>query len=115
MKAINTSFNLIFWLHLLLLLLSLAGPFLFSWYVICAAYIGVLLQFAFLNRCVMNIEHGLDDGGNHTFYALLLEMMGFRFDRGKVRKFVRFWLYIVLASVTFVWQIYLGFEPLIFF
>ncbi len=115
-EAIPSTFNGMYWLHLLLAILNVLGSFLFSWYLMLAAYATVLMQFQVFGRCLMNKEHGLnDDNENYTFYAHLLEKLGFNFDRRKVRVFVRGWMYLVLATITIVWQLGLGFKPLLFF
>ncbi len=115
MTNIASKVNPVFWLHLILTMTSLVGPFLFSWYLMLIAYSIVLLQFFFFGRCLMNEGHNLDDDGDDTFYAYLLEKLGFNFDRKKVRGFVRSWLYAVLAGICILWQLVLGYPPLLFF
>jgi len=110
MNAIPTKYNLNFWVHLAMLLATWIAPFLFDWKWVLLAYSLVLLQFPVLGGCVMNKVHGLDDSGEDTFYAHLLEQLGFRFDRRKVKTFVRFWMFIMLGTITVVWQIVLGYE-----
>lgn len=103
-----------FWFHLALLLGSWAAPFLVSWPYLIGIYAIVLLQFAVLGRCVVNRLHELhDDQSNHTFYADILERLGFQPDRAKVRSFVRSWIYLVLLCVGLLWQEVLGHAPLL--
>ena len=64
---------------------------------------------------VMNRAHDLEDTGNdHTFYAHLLEHLGFRFERRRVKNFVRFWIYILLGVMAVTWQVGFGQEALVF-
>lgn len=94
-----------FYLHLALVIISWCLPFVVDWRLAWAAYGIVLLQFWIFDRCLLNKEHGLDDtGSDETFYSFLLEKMGFRFSRSKVKKFVRFWLLLGLAAVAWMWQ-----------
>ncbi len=110
----ETKINGAFFLHLFVTSLSWAGIFLFSWPLMLAAYLVVLLQFQVFGRCLMNEGHQLDDGGDFTFYAYLLESLGFRLDRARVKRFVRGPIYLVQGSLVLLWQEGLGFEPLLF-
>jgi hypothetical protein len=97
--------NIAFSLHLLLVVASWSLPFLVDWRLAWAAYAVVLLQFWIFDRCLLNKRHGLDDThSDETFYSHLLEKMGFRFSRPKVKRFVRFWLLLGLAALAWVWQ-----------
>lgn len=111
----KVEYNFMFWFHLFLTMLSWFIPFLFWWPLVLTAYSIVLLQFVFFKRCLMNEGHALDDDGDFTFYAFLLEQIGFRPNRAKTRVFVRFWIYIILGTVTILWQIVLGKDHLIHF
>ncbi len=107
--------NFTFWAHVLLVLLAWAGPFLFDWRVLCAAYGLVLLQFLVLKQCILNKQHGITDSeNNYTFYAELFEAMGLQLDRRRLKSVVRSWLYFALAAVAIAWQVGLGMKPLIF-
>lgn len=109
------EYNFMFWLHLFLTMLSWFIPFIFWWPIVLVAYATVLMQFVVFNRCIMNKEHALDDDENFTFYAFLLERIGFKPDHVKTKKIVRKWIYVFLASVTILWQIVLQKEPLFYF
>lgn len=111
----EVEYNFMFWLHLFLTMLSWFIPVLFWWPLVLTAYSIVLLQFVFFNRCLMNEGHALDDDGDFTFYAFLLEQIGFKPNRKKTKKIVRFWIYIIFASITILWQIVLGYDHLIHF
>lgn len=111
----KVEYNFMFWFHFFLTALSWFIPVLFWWPLVLTAYSIVLLQFVFFKRCLMNEGHALDDDGDFTFYAFLLEQVGFKPNRAKTRKFVRFWIYIIMGAFTILWQIVLEFEPLIQF
>jgi hypothetical protein len=105
--------RLIFALHLFFVIASWCVPFLFDWRLVCAVYTVVMLQFWVFGRCLMNEGHGTDDvGSDETFYAQLLERLGFRFSRSAVKTVVRKWLLPVLGLVAIGWQVGLGKSPL---
>jgi len=113
--AQNVDFNFMFWLHLFLTMLSWFIPVLFWWPIVLFAYGTVLMQFVVFNRCIMNKDHGLNDDGDFTFYAFLLEQLGFTPDRPKTKIIVRKWIYVFLGSVTILWQLVLKQDHLIHF
>ncbi len=120
MKNVRTPtsirINTIFWMHLFVTMLSWLGPFLFWWPLIITAYVIVHLQFAFFGRCLMNKGHHLieEEEEDYTFYAFLLESLGWQPDRKTVKLVVRKLLYIFLTLITILWQIGLGVKPLLF-
>lgn len=114
-STIPTTYNLTFWLHLFVTVLSWFIPFLFDWRLVLTAYSCVLLQFHVFGGCLMNRGHALDDAGNDdTFYAHLLELAGFQINRKKVKTFVRLWIYVFLGGLALWWQLVAGHVALIF-
>ena len=109
------TINGAFWFHMLITMIAWFGAFLFSWEIMLIAYAIVQLQFAVLGQCIVNKHHDLDDVDNdYTFYAYLFELIGFQPNRKRLRFFVRRisnWFY---AAITLIWQVVLGFEPLLF-
>ena len=116
-SKIHTSHNWQFWVHVFITVLSWFATVLFSWYLVVPIYALVLLQFMVFNRCVMNGTHELNDGddGDSTFYSYLLESLGVKTNRPKLKKFVRRYLYFVLTAIALTWQIVLNQQPLLFF
>ena len=63
----------------------------------------------------MNKKHGLEESDDYrTIYSELFELMGFQPNRRKLKAFIRKYLHIILAIITLIWQVGLGFEPLLF-
>lgn len=113
---ISSNYGFIFWFHLFITMLSWFAPFLFSWYLPIAVYAIVLLQFFVFGRCVLNRAHDLtDEETDSTFYAFLMETVGFKVNYKKVKRFVRFYLYFILTAITLTWQLLLHNAPLLFF
>lgn len=115
-KATTTTneFNTMFWVHLFFMVLSWVGPFLFTWQLLLLGYSCVYLQFFVFNRCLMNEGHSISEDDDNTFYAYLLELMGFKPNKKKLRFFVRKVIYIILGAIAVFWQYYLGYPPLLF-
>ncbi len=118
MKKQDTSSGTIkekafFGVHVLFLLLAWLGPFLFWWPLIVTAYLLVQFQFYFFNKCLMNETHQLEEENHSTLYSHLFEAWGFKPDRKKLAFFVRRILHIVLALFAILWQVVLGFKPLL--
>jgi hypothetical protein len=103
-----------FFIHLIAIILAWFGPFLFSWKIIIPVYFLVIAQFIIFKSCLMNKHHGLDEREGHTFYSELFELMGFQPNRRKLKMFIRRYLHFILAMITLLWQVILGFEPLLF-
>jgi hypothetical protein len=77
-------------------------------------YFLVSAQVNIFKSCLMNKHHGLDENGDHIFYAELFELMGFQPKRRKLKFFIREYLNFVLITTTIVWQVSFGFDPLLF-
>lgn len=110
----TSSENFGFLLHMVFLVLSWIGPFLFSWQLMVLAYGITIVQFLIFKRCLMNATHELDDSEDHTLYSQVFESLGFHPNRKKLKKFVRGYLYFLLAIFTLIWQLGLGMKPLLF-
>ncbi|WP_417590139.1 hypothetical protein [Owenweeksia hongkongensis] len=110
----DSSHNFSFWFHLFITILAWIGPFLFSWYLMVAAYLIVILQFMVFDKCLLNAKHDLKTEGDATFYSYLFEQMGMEMDRPRLKKFVRIYLYPILGAFTVLWQLYFGFEAILF-
>ncbi len=110
----HSTRNWVFWFHLLITLLAWLGPFLISWQVMISAYGLVILQFMVFKRCLLNAKHDLDTSSDTTFYSHLLESVGIHLDRSTIKKFVRRYLYLILALVTFLWQVLWEHEAILF-
>ena len=114
-EAAKLEINGMFWVHLLVTSLAWLGPFLFSWYLMIFAYTLVQLQYQVFNRCLMNEGHDLGEEDDKTFYHYIFTKMGMTLERKAVKFFVRQRLNYFLGAFTIFWQVYLGFEPLLFF
>ena len=112
--ASGSNLNLMFWFHLFITVLAWVGMFLFSWYYFAPVLLLVQLQYIVLGKCIINEHHDLDDSDDYTFYAFLFESIGLKPNRRKLKRFVRGGLYVGIAILSFIYQYYFGFEPLLF-
>lgn len=112
----QSTHNFAFWFHVFITFLALFGSFLFSWYLMITAYGLVLLQFLIFNRCLLNAKHDLDTEADKdvTFYSYLFQKAGYHPNKKNVKLFVRRYLYIILGITAILWQVVLGFNPLLF-
>jgi len=114
LESYSTEEKIYFFIHLLLVIVAWTGPFLFSWKIIIPIYFLVIAQFIVFKSCLLNKRHGLDESNDHTFYAELFELMGFQPNRRKLKNFIRYYLHVILSIITLIWQVGLGFEPLLY-
>ncbi len=110
---ISSEFNFTFWVHLLIMIMAWIGPFLVYWPWMVGAYLIVQFQFFYFDRCIMNQAHGINDVASNdqdslTFYAYLLESLGFRPDRKKLKFLARKVFNYCLIAFTLLWQVALG-------
>ena len=105
--------KLIYVVHLAIVFISWTGPFLVSWKLMVPAYIIAVLQFTVFNRCLLNAAHDLEEVDDHTFYSQLFESFGFYPNRRKLKRFVRRYLYLLLALVALIWQLGFGNEAIL--
>lgn len=113
----GSTLNTAFWLHVLLVVAGWAGPFLFSWQYMLIGYGLIFTQFLVFKKCLVNDMHDLDDDNYYTFYTFLFECVGIKLNDIQQKRlffFVRKPLYPILSTFTVFWQVYLGFEPLLF-
>ncbi len=109
---LNGRFGIVFWAHLVLVILTWVGPFLAPWQLPVLGYTIVLAQYIFLKKCVMNRHHQLSEEGGNTFYAHLFELVGIPVNRKAVRFVVRKLLMPTLILFTLWLQLWYGFVPL---
>ena len=107
----------IYWLfysiHLCMVVMAFAGPFLINWPIMISIYMMISIQFLIFKGCLFNKTHGLSDS-NATFYSDLLWKIGISHSDKVITKFVRRYLYPLLAMITFFWQYILMFDPIWF-
>ncbi len=114
MKKKENLFGFIFWLHLSLILIAYLSPFLFNYKLILTGIIILFLEYAIFQGCILtNAQFGKKDK-NMTFYTIYLEMLGFHFNRKKLKFFIRYIMPFIVLALALIWQVMLGFDVLIY-
>jgi hypothetical protein len=101
----NNLFGWEFWVHLPLVLIANFSPVLVSWKIIILGTVLLWIQYAIFSGCVLtNKQFGKSN--DLTFYTVYLEKMGFRVNRLKFKRYMRYIHPFVLGVVAFVLQYY---------
>lgn len=106
--------RVVFILHLAITFLAWFAPFLVSWFIIVPVYLLIFLQFVFFGRCLLNKSHNIDSKHGDTIYSYIFDYLHIAVDKEKLSYFIHKPLYLLLSLVTLVWQVGLGFKPLLF-
>jgi len=75
------DFGLIFWVHLILIILLWASPFWLSWKLIILAIVLYYLQLLVFKDCILTKAQFGEKKRSTTFYWYYLTKLGFRLDR----------------------------------
>jgi hypothetical protein len=106
-------FGFTFWLHLLLIIIAYASPFLFNWRLVLVGALALFSQFIIFNKCILTTAQ-FGDQKYITFYAPYLEKMGFKFKRKNIYFFMRYVMPFIVLIISLIWQILLDNEPILF-
>ena len=107
----HKPYGLIFWVHLIINMSFIFSWILFSWWLIVLGEILLQLQYIIFKGCILSKAEFKEDISCITYY---LHRWGFTNDQNKGKNFVRIWLPIIVIIISMVWQIVLGFSPLLF-
>jgi hypothetical protein len=106
------DFSIIFWLHLLFILIAWTSPLWFDWKLIVIGVIILALQYLIIGGCYLTfLEAGKDL--DETFYHYHLSKTFPKLNKKKVKIFVRYILPILIIVIAYIIQNYLGYKPLI--
>jgi hypothetical protein len=106
-------FGFTFYLHLALIILAYASPFLFNWKWIFIGIFTLFVEYWIFEGCILtNKQFGKDQ--SMTFYTIYLEMLGFKFDRMKFKFFIRYIMPFIVLTIAIIWQILLRKIPILF-
>lgn len=108
------DFNPIFWIHLILVILIVASPFLFSLALIAVGAMVLWLQYLVFGGCILTFQQFGRGDSDMTFWYYLLTKLGLNVDKRKVKLVVRYALPFVIVGVAFIWQFELNNDPLLF-
>ena len=103
---LNKEFGLIFWLHLIIILLVLSSPFWLSWKIITIFILLYYLQLFFLKNCVLTKLQFNEPERDTTFYSYYLTKLGFKVNKRKLKIFLDYVLPWVILLISFLLQIH---------
>ncbi|MFH1290838.1 MAG: hypothetical protein ABIH92_05535 [Nanoarchaeota archaeon] len=111
--AIKKDFGIIFWLHLILILIADSSPILFRWQLIFFGVVFLFLQQIIFQGCLLtHAQFGKDS--YMTFYYKYLKLVGFRVNKKKL-KFLMAWIMpVIVFLISILLQKILGIKPLLF-
>jgi len=105
-------YSSVFWLHLAIQFILYLSWFLFSWQVVLIG-IGILhLQYIFLGGCLLSKKEFGNDRTTCTLFYLT--RWGLLKSTRKWELFFKYYISAIGIGAALVWQVALGFEPLLF-
>ena len=107
------DFGLIFWIHLVLIILVWLSPFLLSWYIILFFILLYHFQLFVFGDCILTKRQFKNRKRSETFYSYYLSKMGMRINKKRLVFFLDYVLPIILFFVSYVIQKF-GFRPFLF-
>lgn len=106
---IKNDFGLIFWVHLLVIILYISTPFWLAWqsiFIIAALF---YLQTLLFKNCLLTNAQlkGKEDVAEHerSFYVYYFKKMGLKFNPAWVKKYFSYSLLWTIFVVALIWQL----------
>lgn len=112
MNIKNKEFGLLFWFHLLLIVLAYISPLWLDWKVILGIIVALQIYYLIRGGCdITFLELGNDT--NTTFVWYYLKKIFSKLDQRKTKLFVRIIIPIILIAISFISQKTYGYRPYI--
>jgi len=110
---LQSDFGLIFYVHLVLILIAYSSPFLFRWQLILLGILFLYIQQIIFQGCLLtHAQFGKDP--HMTFYYKYLTILGIKVNKKKL-KFLMAWIMPFLVFlVSLLLQKIIGIKPLLF-
>ena len=100
---------IIFWIHLILIILAWTSPFWLSWKIIIFFIVLMYIQVIIFKGCILTIaQFNKDKEKKMTMYTFILEKMGFKVNRMFIKRLSRFVFPIIIIIVSLIWQVLLN-------
>jgi hypothetical protein len=110
----DKDFGIVFWVHLVLIIIAYCSPFLFSWELISFGIIILWVEYIVFTGCPLTHAQIGKKDKEITFYTIYLEKMGFKFNREKIKNFFRNIVPLIILAIAIIWQVLFGNQPLLF-
>jgi len=112
---VKNDFGLLFWIHLLVILLYVSTPIWLGWQWIILLVILFYLQNLLFKNCLLT-KAQLDNRGDvdeseRSFYAYYFKKAGLRVNARWVKKYFAYSLLWTVFIISFIWQLVLDKAP----
>lgn len=107
----KNDFELIFWIHLILIILVYASPFLFNFYLMVFLVLLYYLQIIIFNGCILT-EKQFGKREHMTFYYYYLTKIGFKVNKRFLYLLMRWIMPLIILSLSLFLRL-LNYAPLI--
>ena len=107
--------KLIFWIHLILLIVIWTSPFWLDWKLILLGIFLVYIQELIFKSCILTIAQFNDneEWREMTMYTFIFEKIDFKVNRKRMKFIARFILPWIILLMSLIWQILLNKQVLI--
>jgi len=107
----KNDFGLIFWIHLILIVLVYTSPFLFNWRLMILFVFLYYLQIIIFNGCILT-EKQFGKREYMTFYHYYFTKLGLKINKRFLYYLMRWIMPLIILSVSLVLRL-LNYNPLI--
>ena len=104
---------LIFYAHLILIILVWTSPFWLNWKIIFLFVILNYLQIIIFKACILTLAQFKEQGKEMTMYTFILEKIGFKINRKIMKLIAQFVMPWIILLIAIIWQILLKKSTLI--
>ncbi|MCR4284876.1 MAG: hypothetical protein NUV97_02430 [archaeon] len=108
MNPQTKRFGVIFWLHLIILILAWSSPFWVPWIFILAIILAYQLQIIFIGDCILTKKQFANENEKVTFNSFLLSLFGINISKEKAETLAKYTLPMIILTLALLWQIILG-------
>jgi|GEM_PF-2150977 len=109
----NQPFTLLAGLHLVIILLIWASPFLFNWWLIAIGIFLYFIQLLALGDCLLTRRQFFTKKRSVTFYYYIITKFGFKPNGYHIRFIADYIMPPVIIGIALVWQLGFDKKPLI--
>lgn len=104
---VKNHFRAYFLLHLVIILLIWISPFYLNWKIILFLIFLYYIQLLIFGNCVINIIQFSTRFREPSFYAFVLERLGFKINRKRIILLADFVFPWIILGISLIWQLIL--------
>ncbi len=106
----------IFSVHIILVILAWTSPFYLSWKIIALLIILNYVQILIFKGCILTnlqFKNKINKYTDMTMYSYSLELLGYKFNRKKIKFLSKYIFPVIIMGIALIWQILLKISVLI--